>query len=140
MFAVHTMLPTPSPRRFAEDVTCSSCAVGWTDKGDTDCEDVDECIDYPCGVGGYCANSPGSYTCNCMVGYKHAGPREACVLNDMCEDDPCPGGEHCINLKGAYYCVPIAIPSQLDTQLTSNAERTITIAYVCGLVVLYGVV
>ena len=33
--------------------------------------DIDECKDKPCENGGTCINSPpGSYTCNCVAGFK----------------------------------------------------------------------
>ena len=32
--------------------------------------DIDECRNDPCQNGGTCVNSPGSYSCDCVEGYK----------------------------------------------------------------------
>lgn len=33
------------------------------------CADINECLDKPCKNGGKCVNLPGSYRCNCKVGF-----------------------------------------------------------------------
>ena len=32
--------------------------------------DINECMNDPCQNGGTCVNSPGSYSCDCVEGYK----------------------------------------------------------------------
>ncbi|KAI3889482.1 hypothetical protein MKX03_025481 [Papaver bracteatum] len=38
-----------------------------------ECQDIDECLNNPCGRGSICNNTIGGYTCHCQEGYKEYG-------------------------------------------------------------------
>lgn len=64
------------PSSATGDVVCT-CPKGYTGNGKTaaaggnGCTDIDECTSgTPCGTGGTCTNTPGSYTCTCAAGFK----------------------------------------------------------------------
>lgn len=80
------------------------------------CEDVDECEEgtHRCPVGvSECANTPGSYTCNCIeaLGYANTAPRECGNLNecetftDVCADPAFPCCADRLPEGGRYACL-----------------------------------
>ncbi|KAL4224542.1 Epidermal growth factor-like protein 6 [Mactra antiquata] len=125
------------------DIECVVEASGCKDKGNGTyicecfvgllgdaCEiDRDECTEHkhsPCGHRGYCINSFGSYTCNCLRGWagltcrSHTSSQPGdfdcfpgytgkfCNYDiDECSSGAtlCPGqNEHCVNTEGSYNC------------------------------------
>ncbi|KAK2894957.1 hypothetical protein Q8A67_012186 [Cirrhinus molitorella] len=71
------------------------------------CSDIDECASpHMCGLQSVCVNTDGSYRCDCLPGYRAAGPRRQCRdINECLEGDFCfPRGE-CVNTDGSYKCV-----------------------------------
>ncbi|CAH1159443.1 unnamed protein product [Phaedon cochleariae] len=76
------------------------------------CPDVDECQQegglegHHCHQNTKCVNTPGSYICECLPGYRRIDKFNCAEL------DECSSGEHncdvnaeCINTKGSYHCV-----------------------------------
>ncbi|KAM6961294.1 latent-transforming growth factor beta-binding protein 2-like [Aplochiton taeniatus] len=72
----------------------------------TNCIDVNECEDDPCGGKGRCINTYGSYTCHCHSGFSQVITQNRKFCQDVNECDmpnKCPDGE-CINTEGSYTC------------------------------------
>lgn len=97
------MLATCVSGPLGENYTCF-CPQGYQlDSTQRDCIDVDECQDSPCAQ--ECINTPGSFRCQCWVGYKSGGPGEkACQDEDECETGHSPCTQGCINTDGSFYC------------------------------------
>ncbi|XP_048825241.1 fibrillin-1-like isoform X3 [Brienomyrus brachyistius] len=53
-------------------------------------------------LNGQCVPTPGSYRCQCNMGFK-LDRRGECVDEDECERSPCLHGE-CVNMAGSYFC------------------------------------
>ncbi|CAL8315495.1 unnamed protein product [Arctogadus glacialis] len=69
------------------------------------CEDIDECLEYPCGEGD-CKNIPASFECDCHVGYQ-LGPAAAppCEDIDECLNSTiCGPRSNCTNVPGKHIC------------------------------------
>lgn len=50
-----------------------------------------------------CVNAPGSYRCECNVGYKLASNNHSCIDVNECDvQNPCQ--HHCYNLMGSFLC------------------------------------
>lgn len=83
--------------------TCH-CPRGYQlDSSQRDCLDVDECQDSPCPQ--ECVNTPGSFRCECWVGYEPGGPGEgACQDVDECAPGRSPCAQECTNTEGSFYC------------------------------------
>ncbi|MEZ4311406.1 MAG: DVUA0089 family protein [Polyangiaceae bacterium] len=90
---------------------CSAlCAVesGFTCTGTapTTCTDNDECAlgTDTCDANATCANTPGSFTCTCNMGY--TGDGMTCVDDDECAlgTDDCDANATCTNTPGAFTC------------------------------------
>ncbi|CAL1529150.1 unnamed protein product, partial [Lymnaea stagnalis] len=82
-------------------VTGCVCRPGWA--GQTCSSDIDECsaVVPPCPSLSNCINTPGSYRCQCRVGYQ--------LINNTCVDiDECSSGSpcyfKCTNTMGSYSC------------------------------------
>ncbi|XP_068194619.1 latent-transforming growth factor beta-binding protein 2-like isoform X2 [Antennarius striatus] len=72
----------------------------------TNCIDVDECLENPCEGKGRCINSYGSYTCQCLSGYSQVitQNRKFCQDIDECSmPNKCQNGK-CSNTDGSYTC------------------------------------
>ncbi|XP_048372702.1 fibrillin-1-like [Sphaerodactylus townsendi] len=70
-----------------------------------ECIDVDECERNPC-IGGDCANTQGSYICQCRPGYQSTLMRTECRDIDECLQNGriCNNGR-CVNTDGSFHCV-----------------------------------
>ncbi|XP_052387608.1 fibrillin-1 isoform X2 [Carassius gibelio] len=66
-------------------------------------------------INGRCVPKPGSYRCECNMGYRLDG-RGECIDANECERSPCVNGE-CVNTPGSYYC-------KCPTGFQSTATRT----------------
>ncbi|XP_028415669.1 latent-transforming growth factor beta-binding protein 1-like [Dendronephthya gigantea] len=67
-------------------------------------EDVDECAKgtHQCSQKANCSNTPGSYNCQCQIGYEENGKK--CNDIDECADSPCGQNANCTNTNGSYIC------------------------------------
>uniref|UniRef100_A0A674AQS6 Latent-transforming growth factor beta-binding protein 1 n=1 Tax=Salmo trutta TaxID=8032 RepID=A0A674AQS6_SALTR len=72
----------------------------------TNCIDVNECEEDPCGGKGRCVNTFGSYTCHCYSGYSQVITQNRKFCHDINECDmanKCQDGD-CVNTEGSYTC------------------------------------
>ncbi|XP_061553324.1 latent-transforming growth factor beta-binding protein 1-like isoform X1 [Phycodurus eques] len=72
----------------------------------TNCIDVNECENEPCGGKGSCTNSYGSYSCHCFSGYSQVitKNRKFCQdINECSMPNKCQNG-HCVNTEGSFTC------------------------------------
>uniref|UniRef100_A0A8D1KYF8 Adhesion G protein-coupled receptor E2 n=1 Tax=Sus scrofa TaxID=9823 RepID=A0A8D1KYF8_PIG len=89
--------------------------IQLADRGDLghfwtrECLDVDECQQKLriCKSHSICINTQGSYTCQCLPGFK-LNPRDPKLCTDVNEctpgSNPCHNSTHCFNLVGRYEC------------------------------------
>ncbi|XP_047294688.1 adhesion G protein-coupled receptor E2 isoform X18 [Homo sapiens] len=97
------------------DCVCSpgyepvSGAKTFKNESENTCQDVDECQQNPrlCKSYGTCVNTLGSYTCQCLPGFK-LKPEDPKLCTDV---DECSSGQHqcdsstvCFNTVGSYSC------------------------------------
>ncbi|XP_062372579.1 CD248 molecule, endosialin a [Sardina pilchardus] len=82
------------------------CPAGYVlEPDERSCRDLDECQQMPCAH--ECDNSPGSYACRCLEGYRPGEEGECedvdeCAAEDGGGEGPC---EHaCENTPGAHVC------------------------------------
>ncbi|KAF7670212.1 hypothetical protein LDENG_00043540 [Lucifuga dentata] len=72
----------------------------------TNCIDVNECVENPCEGKGHCVNTFGSYTCHCFSGYSQVitQNRKFCQdINECSMPNKCQAGK-CVNTEGSYAC------------------------------------
>ncbi|CAG9531514.1 unnamed protein product [Cercopithifilaria johnstoni] len=85
------------------------CKSGWTGDGKS-CMDINECFGEPsvCGAHALCENSPGSYSCQCNIGYIFDNNGKCIDLDECAEGIVVCGGNKnssvCINTDGSYEC------------------------------------
>ncbi|KAK7789040.1 hypothetical protein R5R35_010542 [Gryllus longicercus] len=87
--------------------TCQ-CPPGHTVNENRECEDVDECADFPgqfCPSNSICENTVGSYHCRCNDGFKSVPGEKACADIDECTERPGVCHQKCINVWGSYRCI-----------------------------------
>ncbi|XP_018870697.2 adhesion G protein-coupled receptor E5 isoform X1 [Gorilla gorilla gorilla] len=86
-----------------------SGAKTFKNENENTCQDVDECQQNPrlCKSHGTCVNTLGSYTCQCLPGFKFI-PEDPKVCTDVNEctsgQNPCHSSTHCLNNVGSYQC------------------------------------
>ena len=109
-------------------LSCTECNTGWKTIDDgVGCEDINECeAEHNCGIGTYCLNNEGAYSCEqcnaacsggctngepntcaeCANGYKATD--EGCVDIDECTEKnlTCLLGQTCVNKPGPDSCEP----------------------------------
>ncbi|PNJ28859.1 ADGRE2 isoform 6 [Pongo abelii] len=87
----------------------ASGAKTFKNESENMCQDVDECQQNPrlCKSYGTCVNTLGSYTCQCLPGFK-LKPEDPKLCTDV---DECSSGQHqcdsstvCFNIVGSYSC------------------------------------
>ncbi|GIY96363.1 hypothetical protein CEXT_188041, partial [Caerostris extrusa] len=88
------------------------CPDGFISDQDDICEDIDECKNVTaCGSNTVCVNLPGSYRCDCKVGYEPLAP-DADISSYGCKDiDECFNSSicvfsttECVNSPGSFDC------------------------------------
>uniref|UniRef100_A0A2K6PZG8 Adhesion G protein-coupled receptor E2 n=1 Tax=Rhinopithecus roxellana TaxID=61622 RepID=A0A2K6PZG8_RHIRO len=86
-----------------------SGAKTFKNESENTCQDVDECQQNPrlCKSYGTCVNTLGSYTCQCLPGFKFK-PEDPKLCTDVNEctsgQNPCHSSTHCLNNVGSYQC------------------------------------
>ena len=90
------------------------CAAGYEYVADFNfCQDIDECLGFPCPDGAVCTNLEPSFSCACAAGYTTNGTL-APAGNGFCEEyDECKLGTHscnttteiCVNTFGSHMCL-----------------------------------
>uniref|UniRef100_A0A2I2YKC1 Adhesion G protein-coupled receptor E2 n=1 Tax=Gorilla gorilla gorilla TaxID=9595 RepID=A0A2I2YKC1_GORGO len=86
-----------------------SGAKTFKNESENTCQDVDECQQNPrlCKSYGTCVNTLGSYTCQCLPGFKFI-PEDPKLCTDVNEctsgQNPCHSSTHCLNNVGSYQC------------------------------------
>lgn len=135
------------------------CRQGYMRDAPTgQCVDVNECADVhgkvACGVNAICKNLPGSYECQCPLGfngnpyslceecntpecqcqppYKFVGGN--CILAGCTDGEKCPPGAECISISGgvSYCACPKGYRTQLDgscLDVDECAEGQVTCGY-----------
>ena len=87
------------------------CDAGYflpNDKIFEKCQDINECDtgDYKCPENSYCANSIGSYDCQCSEGFEK--DEDNCIDIDECQIRTsiykCSALQYCVNTVGSYEC------------------------------------
>uniref|UniRef100_A0A8D1PB16 Adhesion G protein-coupled receptor E5 n=1 Tax=Sus scrofa TaxID=9823 RepID=A0A8D1PB16_PIG len=87
----------------------ASGAPIFRNENENTCQDVDECQQKLriCKSHSICINTQGSYTCQCLPGFK-LNPRDPKLCTDVNEctpgSNPCHNSTHCFNLVGRYEC------------------------------------
>uniref|UniRef100_A0A665TJ01 Nidogen 1b n=1 Tax=Echeneis naucrates TaxID=173247 RepID=A0A665TJ01_ECHNA len=83
--------------------TCQ-CAAGFTGDGRY-CHDVDECRESPgvCGSNAECTNLPGSFRCECLIGFMFAGDGRTCIEENR-PVDHCQRGSHDCDIPERARC------------------------------------
>ncbi|XP_073882256.1 adhesion G protein-coupled receptor E2 isoform X4 [Macaca fascicularis] len=86
-----------------------SGAKTFKNESENTCQDVDECQQNPrlCKSYGTCVNTLGSFTCQCLPGFKFK-PEDPKLCTDVNEctsgQNPCHSSTHCLNNVGSYQC------------------------------------
>ncbi|XP_069068700.1 mucin-4-like [Pleurodeles waltl] len=100
--------PDPCIQGCFPEVTCSDikgcgpCPTGLTGDG-ISCGDTDECsMENSCSLNATCANTVGSYKCECKPGF--VGNGASCSDINECMKSPCHKDAICINTVGSYTC------------------------------------
>ncbi|XP_047632744.1 adhesion G protein-coupled receptor E2 isoform X5 [Phacochoerus africanus] len=87
----------------------ASGAPTFRKESENTCQDMDECQQKLriCKSHSICINTQGSYTCQCLPGFK-LNPRDPKLCTDVNEctagSNPCHNSTHCFNLVGRYEC------------------------------------
>ncbi|XP_071476683.1 uncharacterized protein [Diadema antillarum] len=91
-----------NPPLFISLYQCGECPPGYTGDG-IDCEDVDECALnlFDCDINARCVNEPGSYSCECNIGFYGDGRTCVAINPTSCADQPCFPGVSCTDLDRA---------------------------------------
>ncbi|XP_041959133.1 adhesion G protein-coupled receptor E1-like isoform X2 [Alosa sapidissima] len=85
-----------------------TCEKGFVFQNEK-CVDINECVDgtNACNLTQTCENTPGSFKCVCLDGFRQGRGELACEdMNECCESDVpvCGLKAQCINSIGSYYC------------------------------------
>ncbi len=72
------------------------------------CTDIDECTNetHNCDATAFCANTEGSFRCDCEVGYGNVNSETACANVNECSDglDNCDANANCADTTGSFTC------------------------------------
>jgi len=76
----------------------------------TNCEDVNECVESNGGCEQSCTNTEGSFVCGCKSGLEVANDMRTCNDVDECASpNTCPSTQICVNTHASFYCVNKAL-------------------------------
>ncbi|XP_071153468.1 uncharacterized protein [Mytilus edulis] len=83
---------------------CSNCPLGYVITDDEKCEDINECLDGTdnCPANSNCTNTDGSFTCNCLAGFRKVG--SLCQDIDECTERTSGCDQNCANSDGSFTC------------------------------------
>ncbi|CAG2236072.1 unnamed protein product [Mytilus edulis] len=83
---------------------CSNCPLGYNITADEKCEDINECLDGTdnCPANSNCTNTDGSFTCNCLAGFRKVG--SLCQDIDECTERTSGCDQNCANSDGSFTC------------------------------------
>ncbi|VDI73639.1 Hypothetical predicted protein, partial [Mytilus galloprovincialis] len=83
---------------------CSNCPPGYNITADEKCEDINECLDGTdnCPANSNCTNTDGSFTCNCLAGFRKVG--SLCQDIDECTERTSGCDQNCANSDGSFTC------------------------------------
>ncbi|RDD36432.1 Fibrillin-1, partial [Trichoplax sp. H2] len=87
----------------SEDIDeCNSnpSPYGWT------CDDINECLENnPCSQNANCTNAPGSYACQCKIGYTGNGKICSDIHECLTGSNMCSSNASCMSNNGSYTCM-----------------------------------
>ncbi|XP_016332605.1 fibrillin-1, partial [Sinocyclocheilus anshuiensis] len=82
-------------------------------------------------INGRCVPTPGSYRCECNMGYRLDG-RGECIDANECERSPCVNGE-CVNTPGSYYCqCPTGFQSTATRKAHTHLDECVANGRICN--------
>lgn len=88
-----------------EETDSCTCNAGYEGDPLTGCIDINECLNVDCGPNGKCVNTPGSYKCECNMGYQDTSPIGGCIdTNECLTGAPCGPNSICTNNVGSFSC------------------------------------
>ncbi|KAF4517156.1 hypothetical protein B566_EDAN006455, partial [Ephemera danica] len=99
------------------------CQPGWEGDGKV-CRDIDECRIKNGGCAHTCINTPGSYHCECLRGFRSdSEDPHNCLDQDECSDvslqqPRCQ--ERCVNTVGSYHCACHDPLSTIDSEMPTR--------------------
>ena len=98
-----TCTDNPAPQ---SGYTCGSCPVGYIGDG-LKCYDFDECENGTHHCNQTCVNEEGSYSCQCLQGYRLNADQRGCTDINECTTGlaNCSHQATCINQDGSYECI-----------------------------------
>ncbi|XP_042211836.1 fibrillin-2-like isoform X3 [Homarus americanus] len=107
-FAIPPPPPPPLPPR---PQSGPQCPTGTEyDSLSSVCRDVDECATRPCDEEEVCNNTPGSFQCECQVGFSRDESDQKCEDMNECQLGlhSCTETQRCDNTIGSFACIRIA--------------------------------
>ncbi|KAJ8936985.1 hypothetical protein NQ314_012067 [Rhamnusium bicolor] len=113
-------------------VSYCACPKGFRALPDGSCVDINECMEQQqvCGYGAECTNRPGSYECNCPLGYSGDPYNGLCspAQKKCINDKECSQNERCVQPGECVCPPPFFTDPQDDNKCKSPCER-----HPCGL-------
>ena len=92
-----------------QDHSCT-CCDGFRLYNNSQCIDIDECIESIDECDMNCHNNKGSYACSCLSGYQLVNETK-CIDIDECLTENGGCDDLCMNTKGGHYCYDLNITS-----------------------------
>ncbi|XP_043279236.1 fibrillin-2-like isoform X2 [Venturia canescens] len=103
------MKPIRQPANQEKPSADENCQPGMRYMRNRGCLDVNECEedDEACSSNEQCVNTPGSFTCECKLGFRRDNLTQACVDINECQllENDCLSTQRCDNTLGSYNCV-----------------------------------
>jgi hypothetical protein len=79
------------------------CPRGFAGTGTKNCNNIDDCVDNPCGPLNTCIDGIESRSCMCIPGFDGTGT-SSCTNIDDCADNPCAPGGSCLDGVDNWTC------------------------------------